>query len=603
MKRKIWLLFSTLFLALSLMLSGCTCPDFVTNIFTKSGTAEEAKKEQQAFEEYVTKEFVTSFEDNLIGLHFTLKDPTSYGIEKPENPLPPLTLEYNEECKEEMEKSKKALAAIDSSLLTEKQQIFYETISHYLDQQIALSDYTQFTNLLSADQGIASQLPITLSEYSFETEEDIKDYLLILTKIPDYLEEALEWEKVRDQDGYCMAEFEIDDAVNQIDRFLSEGEDNLLIDSFHDRMENAGFLSEDQKKTYEKNNEQLINHTVLPAFSALKEGLLSLTPSDENNKGLCHYENGKEYYELLIQSMTLSDRSISQMVKTLEKRMKVISKRVSKVYREDPKAYEILSDNNDFNDETPEEMLKRLSTCIQDEYPALTKDISYQVNPIPDALQNNVTAAYYMIPPVDAKTENKIYYNKNRTESASLFTTLAHEGYPGHMYQNQYFLSTDPYPLYSVIDFTGYKEGWAYYTEIDCTKYNDYGQYDENYHDSLTELSRCNDEFGYCLSSLIDLYVNWKGMSEEEIKDVLDVYGLDQTSAKSFYEYAIEEPGAYLQYYIGYLELLSIRNEAEKELKNQFSAKNFHREILETGPCYYSQLEKIIKNWADSVKK
>lgn len=200
MKRKIWLLFSTIFLALSLVLSGCTCLDFVTSIFTKSDTTAEAKKEQQAFEEYVTKEFRTSFEDNLIGLHFTLKDPASYGIEKPENPLPPLTLEYNEECKEEMDKSKEALAAIDSSLLTEKQQIFYETISHYLDQQIALTDYTQFTNLLSADQGIASQLPVTLSEYSFDTEEDIKDYLLILTKIPDYLKEALEWEKIRDQD-------------------------------------------------------------------------------------------------------------------------------------------------------------------------------------------------------------------------------------------------------------------------------------------------------------------------------------------------------------------------------------------------------------------
>ena len=80
------------------------------------------------------------------------------------------------------------------------------------------------------------------------------------------------------------------------------------------------------------------------------------------------------------------------------------------------------------------------------------------------------------------------------------------------------------------------------------------------------------------------------------VGNVLTNYGLDSTSAKAFFEYAVEEPGAYLQYYVGYLELIAIRQNSEKILGNNFNEKQFHTELLEIGPCYFSQIKKIIKN-------
>ena len=591
-------------IVLSFPLSGCQQSDSSSETGAEINTSDTVNQTQQAFEDYVLEEFQDSFDNDLIGLHFTLKDSSAYDIEKPENAFPPLTAEYNEECQTELKKSQEKLASFDRSELTEKQQLLHETLTHYVDQQIKLSEYSQFTNLLSADRGISSQLPVSLSEYAFYSEEDIKDYLSLLTQIPDYFTQALAWEQERAAAGYTMTDFEIQDTVKQIDHFLKKRDNNLLIDTFNSRIEALSFLSEDQKNTYKKNNESLINTVVFPAFTSLKSGLTALESigSDSGGQGLSSYEGGREYYELLIQSMTLSDRSLSQMTRTLEKRMKTIMKRVQKGYKEDSNVYQILADNSNFTTETPEEMLDRLKTCIEKDYPALP-DVSYTVAPIPDALKDNTTAAYYMIPPLDSTESNKIYYNDEKRESTALFTTLSHEGYPGHLYQTNYFLSTSPCPLYYVMDVTGYKEGWAYYTEIDCTQYNDYGKYDAKYHDQLVELSRCNDEFGYCISSLIDLYVNGEGYTEEQVGDVLAAYGLDATSAKSFYEYAVEEPGAYLQYYIGYLEILSIRNQAEKKLGDDFSAKEFHTAILNAGPCYYFQLENIIDQWCDSIKK
>lgn len=599
---------------LLLFLTGCDKENQTTESATETIAADSNTQTQQEFEDFVQELFQDSFEDDLLSLHFTLKDYSAYQIEKPDAAFSPLTEEYNEACIEDLKKTQERLASFDRDELTEDQQFLHETLTHYIDQQIQLSQYSQFANPLSVNCGVSSQLPVSLSEYTFDTEDDIKDYLFILTQIPDYFTQALTWEENRTDSGYGMTDFEIKDVIQQIDQFLEDQENNILIDTFTERLNNLTSLSEDQKNTYEKNNQSLVTDTVLPAFTSLRDGLSSLIAEPEASaetdtdsetssvaQGLSTYEGGRDYYELLVQSMTLSDRSLTQMTKTLEKRMKTIMKRVQTVYKKDSKAYQILANTESFTSETPQEMLERLKTCIEADYPALS-DITYTVSPIPDALKNNTTAAYYMIPPFDSSENNRIYYNAEKKASTELFTTLAHEGYPGHLYQTNYFLSTSPNPIYYVMNFTGYKEGWAYYTEIDCTQYNDYGEYDAEYHDDLVELARCNDEFGYCLSSLVDLYVNGESYTMDQVGDVLETYGLDSTSARSFYEFAVEEPGTYLQYYIGYLEILSLRNTAEKELGSQFSAKDFHTAILDAGPCYYFQLENKITEWCDSMK-
>ena len=601
LRKKLRVFLLSLILVLSLPLSGCATKPLSESSSTSS-VSDTTKTAQTAFSDFTLREFQKSFQNDQIGLHFTLEDPSAYGIEKPKAAFPPLTQEYNEQCKKELEETQKELAAMDASLLTKKQQLLYETLSRYVKQQLELYEYSQFVDLLSPDRGVSSQLPVSLSEYSFHDEEDVKDYLSLLTQIPTYFSQALEWEKAKVSSGLHMADFEIEDTVGQIDHFLKERENNLLIDTFDERIDSLTFLSEDQKNTYKKNNRALVSQTVLPAFSTLKEGLDGLKGNKGREKGLSSYEGGEKYYELLIQSMTLSDRPISQLIQTLEKRMKTILNRVQKLYASDPDIYKIYAEGEDFTEESPEEMLDRLKTSITEDYPALS-DVTYRVAPIPDALKDNTTAAYYMIPPLDNTEDNKIYYNDKNAESSTLFTTLSHEGYPGHLYQNNYFLSTSPDPLYSVMNLTGYKEGWAYYAEIDCTRFNNYGKYDKKYHDSLVELSRCNDEFGYCLSSLIDLYVNGRGYTRDEIGEVLELYGLNATGAKTFYDFAVEEPGAYLQYYIGYLEILSLKNTAQKQLGDSFVAKDFHTQILKTGPCYYTQLQEEIDKWIKTVKK
>jgi len=570
-------------------------------VFSTNVDSPKAKSSQQAFEQFLNEQFCASFENELINLHYTLKDPKNFGIERPAKASSEITSDYTKQMKTSLTETQTALHNINKNHLTNDQKRIYQTLDQYLKQQTALCDYPQFLNLLSYGTGLSSNLPLTLAEYTFYSEEDVKDYLSILPQIPDLLTQAFHWEQNQIQAGYGMADFEIEHTIEQIHIFLNgsvenKEDSNLLMETFESRLDTLTGLSIDQKNTYLKNNEILITHTVIPAFEQLRESLTNLKKTAPEGKGLCNYEGGLDYYKLLLASMTLSDRSLSTMIHSLEKRLDTLTDRIADQVMKTPEIYDIFLtaiENNQLPEQTPEEMLLYLEKKIYEDYPELSHVI-YRVEPIPKALENDTTAAYYLIPPYDSPEENRIYYGKAATDNCSLFMTLSHEGYPGHLYHQNYLLEQGMNPIFYVMDMTGYKEGWAFYAEIDAADYYHFGTYEEKYHDGLVEMYRCNLEYSYCISSLVDLYVNGKGRNEDDIKSFLASLAMDEETASSLYKYAIEEPGTYLQYYIGYLEILTIRENAEKSLGNNFNEKDFHKAFLSLGPCFYKDLAKYM---------
>lgn len=584
--RRLFFFLSTVFLLLS-GLTGCS-----TAASVGSSDAEDEKK---AFDAFLEEQFAASFEEDLIHLHYTLKHPENYDIEKPEKASSSITADSLLAQKEGLLQMQELLSQFQEKYLSKEQKRIYHTLEKYLTQQIRLCDYPQFLHPLSCGSGLSSNLPLTLAEYAFYSEEDVKDYLSILPQIPDLLTQALVWEEQQTASGYGMADFAIEDTIAQIETFLSSSKENLLLTTFEDRLEGVKGLSKDQKISYLQNNKALVNHTVLPAFSNLKDELNTLKENAPAGQGLSSFENGKEYYELLLASKTLSNRSLSTMITTLEQRLEELLSRFGEVMASCPEAYSLFSENAfaDSVSATPKEILFSLKNTIETDYPTLS-DVTYQVLPIPNALKNDTTAAYYLIPPYDSPEENRIYYGDFSADTAELFMTLAHEGYPGHLYQQNYLLQHGLSPIFSLLDLTGYKEGWAFYAEIHAIDFYDFGVY-ETYHDALVELYRCNLEYGYCISSLVDLYVNGMGETREEIQAFCQTLGLEESTANTMYEYAIEEPGTYLSYYIGYLEIISIRQAEEEKLGKHFQLKEFHQTYLDLGPCYYEDLAKYMK--------
>lgn len=91
----------------------------------------------------------------------------------------------------------------------------------------------------------------------------------------------------------------------------------------------------------------------------------------------------------------------------------------------------------------PDEILETLKGQISKDFPALPK-CSYKVKYVPKALEGSLSPAFYLVPPLDRYQDNVIYINGGtRFQNEDLFPTLAHEGYPGHLYQNVYFISNN----------------------------------------------------------------------------------------------------------------------------------------------------------------
>ena len=92
-----------------------------------------------------------------------------------------------------------------------------------------------------------------------------------------------------------------------------------------------------------------------------------------------------------------------------------------------------------------------------------------------------------------------------------------------------------------------------------------------------------------------DIAIHYDGATPEQIERFLENLGLGQhTNVETIYEYLVEEPCNYLKYYLGYLEFLSLKQQAEKLWGTDYSDYRFHKFVLETGPSDFRSLGELV---------
>lgn len=391
-----------------------------------------------------------------------------------------------------------------------------------------------------------------------------------------------------------MTDQTADNAVKQINDFLKEsGKKNILNATFKERISSFSGLSKKQKAEYSKKNKKLLTGSVYPAFRNLKKTILSLKGTGKNSGGICKLKNGKDYYQLVLRQRTGTAKSIKELELKLIQRMQSCIKQMMRLMEND-KSLQKKFYNFDPVMTNPKKILADLEKQAKKDYPPLKK-VNYKIKYVPEALEDTLSPAFYMVPPIDDETENTIYINKGSTDNSSLYTTLAHEGYPGHLYENNYFLSTDPDDIRLILDFPGYSEGWATYVEMHAY---DYVPYDK----SVGKLKRVNDEMNMCLGSYLDIKVNYSGWSLSKAKDFMKNMGYGTSGVENLYRLVAAEPGYYLKYYAGALEFQELRSKASKELGKKFKIKEFHKAILENGPSNFATVRKAVEAYIKENK-
>lgn len=486
------------------------------------------------------------------------------------------------------------LEEFDYSKLSYSQQITYDTIKYYIMHSLDGADMELLYEPLGRAIGFQAELPITLAEYSFYTEEDINRYLTALPSIYNTFEEIMKFEKIKSEEGLFMSDKTADGIIEQCSNFIKNKEDNFLITCFNEKIDNYEGLSISNKKSYKEQNKDIVLNKIIPAYELMIDELKKLKGTGHNEGGLCNFTNGKQYYNYLICNNVGDEISAKKLKETLQKRIDKDVELLSDCYLKDSELFDKMSEIT-IDETTPKEILQTLYEIAQRDFPKIPA-IHYTLKTVDKSLEDFLSPAMYYKPPVDNDRINSIYINNSKIDdNIETFTTLAHEGYPGHMYQFNYEKTNDNAPLRQAMGFTGISEGWAEYIEYKSYEY--INELDPN----IAKALALNTEISLCVEAMADIGVNYEGWSVSELKDyVCSYFKIDDTVANNIYQSCIETPTNTLCYAYGAIVYEELRETALEEKGAEFNEQEFNKFILDVGfstfPILRDRFEKYYLN-------
>lgn len=484
-----------------------------------------------------------------------------------------------------------SLQEFDPDTLSSENALTFKILDTYLKNASTGTDYLLYQEPLGPVSGIHTQLPVLLSEYSFYDTQDVETYLALLKETPSYFDSVIRFEQKKAASGLFMPDYQADSVLDTCQSFIDMGKENYLVSTFNERIASLDLLPENKKDSFQKENMKLVTEEIYPAYQNLITAIKSLKGKGMNEQGLSHFPYGKKYYEYLVRQTTGCNESISRLrLMTRAQILEDLSAMQKVLFPADA----ALTQASVLEQTSPDSMLDDLRSKITDTFPEIP-DVDFQVKYVPESMQDYLSPAFYMIPAIDNLTENVIYINNGQTASGlNLYTTLAHEGYPGHLYQTVYFSASEPDPIRSILDFGGYVEGWATYAEM-------MSYYLAPLPKTEASLLQKNSSVILGLYALADMGIHYDGWSVTDTVRFFSDYGInDPNAVQSVYKLIIGSPANYLKYYIGYLKFYELKKEMADALGNQFSQKEFHRAVLDVGPAPFEILyDEVEKNLLD----
>ena len=554
---------------------------------------------------------------NTLNMHYTIANPADFGINDYEAILPCYAATNRAESTKALTEYLNLLAEIDAEKLSPENAYAYNMLTSYLENSLTLNQFAYYEEPLSPASGMQSQLPILLAEYTFRSKQDVADYLKLLDQTDDYFASLLTYEQEKAEAGMLMAASSLDEVIEQCDtiltkKVLKEGT-HFLQTTFEERLTvlyEQGLITKQEQKSFISQNDRLLSTVMLPAYEALGDGLMILQDERISLSGLASFPQGKEYYEALLLSQTGSKRSVEEIKQMLLDKLDAEFGTLIPLLTQYDEEY-LTTVQTSLPEIFPvtqaDDMLNSLIHRMRSDFPTLLQEgqaaPSLAIKSVSSSLEEYCAPAFYLTPPLDDTDNNVIYINqKNSPQDLELFTTLAHEGYPGHMYQSVYsnnlLAGQDSGTVRQLLWYGGYMEGWALYVEfmsydyaselLENAGYSSHAEYVQ-----IEKHSRCMQ---LCLYSLLDIMIHYENASYNQVHKMLSSFGITSpVSTSAIYKYIVEEPTNYLKYYLGYLEILDLQDEARNLWGENYTTYDFHKYMLDYGPADFATLRKQLQ--------
>ena len=582
--------------------------------------------EKKAFQDFSKTLYEQEMTANPISLHYSLADPEAFGLQSRGIPMPVYAPGSELSRAASVEEVLKDLRRLKTKHLPAEDRFACACLERSLNLSLQIARFPYYSDPLVPSGGMQSQLPILLSEYAFRTCEDVEEYLRILSQTGEFLSSLLTYERERAASGVLPALSALRDVEKECDEIVTlealRSGGHFLQTSFQERLsELAGreSISKEAQTAYVIKNDEILKSVIYPAFQDLKHGLRALeAQAKEDRAGLASLPGGKSYYASLLASETGSAKTPEEVRTLLEKTLIREWEAITNLSRAYPECAAVLRSGRHselgFSDVSV--ILEDLKQRMQKDFPALcfkdsTDGKAITGASLPDALVKTVSEelspycapAFYLTSPLDDISDNVIYANpKSSPDGLELYVTLAHEGYPGHLYQNAFaathFLSMEDSRLRQLLGCGGYLEGWATYAESLAYNYAaDVLTQQGRREDAICAiLEKHNRSLQLCLYSLLDVKIHYDGATLEDLSAFLATFGVrDAATLQSIRDYICDHPCNYLKYYLGHLEILELKEEAKRLWGDNYQDLRFHSFLLENGPADFENLRKILQ--------
>ncbi|MBQ8293167.1 MAG: DUF885 domain-containing protein [Bacilli bacterium] len=570
---------------------------FVFSISLSSCDLFNSELDPSTFDDYTNDIFYMVVGADELTNNFLFKNPENYGLPKIGELMLPVPTTNSAIGNFIIKQVFKDLYKYDYNKLSFDQQMTYNVLDNLYKNIMNETDEMTYlgSNYLGSYLGYQAQLPLLFSEYKFDDVYDVYNYFGLIDLVPETFESYVNFEIEKAEEGYGMPDFVIDKVINQCKEFIDDVDNHFLIKTFEDRIKNLDLTGYDTtKEDLIQENYEKVTGPLKEGYEYIKNNLGQLYGKATNNLGLYYYKEGQEYYTKLFKDETGYDVDIEDAITYIDKKLNFSYNELQSFVKNNPDILDEIESSSLMNT-TPEEQINNFIEISKGIFPTIESYPTINIKYIDKSIENHFSPAAYLNSRIDDYSNEYIYLNNASIDGDYnyLFHTLAHEGIPGHLYQNVYFKTQNANILRKIIKSSGYTEGWATYVEMYSFSFCD------EEHKDLAEYIKLDNLFYGSLQCRLDMGIHYEGWDANDILEFISKYlpGYSLEHAQAVLEQLIEVPTNSQIYFFTYFKIQDMYDRTKLALGDNFSELEFHQLILDCGPVPLRFVETIVDEY------